>query len=442
MNTHHNSLLEGDVAPHVRRLALPLVWGMLSMTMFSVIDTYFISRLGTRFLAALGFTIPLVMFYMGIIFGLSVGSTSALARVFGEGDFARFRQLATDSLSLTAVISVLSAVIGFLTIDPVFRLMGASDDLMPLIHRYMAIWYCGMPFFGMMLIGNSCARAMGDTLFVSAMMTLLSVINIVLDPFLIFGWGPFPRLELAGAAATLVAAYYATFTVSFFILIFRKKILSPVIFHRGVVQSWKKVLHVAIPSVVSNQIAPFSVAVITWMAAAYGKEAVAALGVAMRIENMATLVFYAVGAGVSIFTGQNFGAGNYGRIAEAGAAGARYSLCWGLLTAIVLWPLANDIPLFFDRDPNVVSFAAQYLHWVPVSFGAAGVLIVATAAMNAMGKPLQATFLILLRAVIVYVPLAFVLQRHYGFMGIIIAMTVANIGVGALSYVWYRRAVP
>lgn len=442
MHTSKHSLLEGDIGPHLRRISLPLVWGMLSMTLFSIVDTYFISRLGTRYLAALGFTIPLVMFYMGIVFGLSVGTTSALSRVYGEGDMEKFRRLATDALLLTVVVTVVSAVIGFLTIDPVFRLMGAKEDLLPMIHRYMAVWYCGMPFMGMMLIGNSCARAIGDTKFVSGIMTLLSLINLILDPILIFGWGPFPRLELTGAAATLVAAYYLTFTVSFYILIFMKKILSPVILHADIAASWKRVMHVAVPSMISNQIAPISAAVVVWMAAAYGGEAVAALGVAARIENMAMLVFYSIGVGVSIFTGQNFGAGNYGRIAAAGDIGAKYALGWGLLMAALLWVFARDIPRLFDGNPQVIAYTAQYLHWVPVSFGAAGVMIIANNVMNAMGKPLQATLLILLRAIILYVPLAFFLQLYMGFMGIIISMTVTNIGVGALSYVWYKKSVP
>jgi putative MATE family efflux protein len=442
MNASPHSLLQGDVAPHLRRLSIPLVWGMLSMTLFSVVDTYFISRLGTKYLAALGFTIPLVMFYMGITFGLSVGTTSVLARVYGEGDMEKFKRLATDALSLCAIIVMTAAILGILTIDPVFRLMGATDDLIPLIHAYMAVWYCGMPFFGMMLIGNSCSRAAGDTKFVSSMMTLLSAINIILDPFLIFGWGPFPQLNLTGAAVTLVVAYYVTFAVSFYILIFRRGFFSPVIVHDGVFASWKRVMHIAVPSVISHQIAPVSAAIVTWMAATYGKEAVAALGVATRIEGMALLIFYAIAAGVSIFTGQNFGAGNYGRIAEAGKMGARYALYWGFLVAAVLWVFAGDIPRIFDGNADVASYTSMYLYWVPASFGALGVMFVTNAAMNAMGKPLQATMLILLRAIILYVPLAFFLQKYMGFFGIIAAMTATNMGVGALSYAWYRKTLP
>src|SRR5262249_39439367 len=157
---------------HIRRLALPLAWGMLAMTSFSVFDAFFISRLGTTYLAALGFTIPVVMFFMGIIFGLSVGTTSALARIYGTGDIEKFRRSATDALSLTVVTVVSSSILGAFAIDPVFRMMGAAPDLMPLIHTYMMVWYCGLPFLGILMVGNSIIRATGDTKFVSKMMTM------------------------------------------------------------------------------------------------------------------------------------------------------------------------------------------------------------------------------------------------------------------------------
>ncbi len=439
MSSSRPSLLDGDVAPHLRRLSIPLVWGLSSLSLFYVVDTFYISRLGTLPLAALGFTIPVVLFNMGIVFGLSVGTTSVLSRAYGQGDIEKFRQLATDSLSLTVALTVAAAIVGLIFMDPIFRMMGASDDIMPLIHRYVSVWYCGFIFFGTMMVGNATFRATGETGFASRMMIMQAVINLVLDPFLIFGWGPLPRLGLTGAAATLVFTYYTTCMTTMYYLIFRKQILSVRVIHAGIFDSWRRILHVAFPSIISNQISPVSAAVITWLASGFGKEAVAALGVATRIENLSTLVFYAIGAGLSIFTGQNFGAGNYGRIQEATAVASRYCIYWGLVVAAGLWIFARDIPELFDGNTMVVDYAALYLHWVPISYGAMGMMIASNAALNAMGRPLPATFLILLRAVVFYVPLAWVLREYFGFMGIIIALTLTNLAVGAISYVWNRR---
>lgn len=439
MTPPKHSLLKGDIGPHLRRLSIPLAFGMTSMTVFSVVDTYFVSRLGTQALAAIGFTLPVVMFFLGISFGLSVATSSVLSRVFGEGDFARVRQMSTDALVLAALIMSVAAVAGWLTIEPMFRMLGAKDELMPLIRGYMNIWYIGLPMFGLMIVGNSCMRALGDTRYASMIMTLMSVISLIFDPLFIFGFGPIPGMGLSGAALTVVTAYILTCAYSIYSLRYKKDALSPVLWHAGSITAFKRFMHIALPSMLSNQIAPISTAIITWMAAGFGKEAVAALGVASRIEGVCILVFYALAAGVSIFSGQNFGAGNFGRVGEACRIGVRYAFIWGAALAVLIWPFANIIPTLFDKNAEVIAYTAQYLHWVPVSFGAMGALVVINAALNATGRPIASTVLVMLRAVVIYVPLAWFLQGKLGFMGIVLALTLTNMLAGVMAIYWQRR---
>lgn len=433
-------LLEGNVAPHIRRLSLPLAWGLLAMTLYNVLDAWFISKLGTDPLAAFGFTLPVVMLFMSVIFGLSIGTTSVISRVFGEAGIEQVRQIATDALTLTAALTVSASLLGFIVIDPLFRLMGAKADLMPMIHRYMTIWYCGMPFLGVMMVGNSCVRATGDTYFPSKMTTLQAILSAIFAPLFIFGPGFFPRLELAGSATGCVAAYYTTCMLSLYILIFRYKILGPLLAHPDMLKSWRRILHVAVPSVVSNLIGPVSMGVITWMASSFGREAVAALGIANRVEGFVTIVSYAMGAGISIFSGQNFGAGNFGRVREAALIGTRWSIVWGLLCAAFLFVFAHDIPRFFGDSGLVAEHATRYFHWVPVSYAGLGTLIVCNAVFNSTGKPLPATMLIFFKAALLYIPLAWLLKGHFGFQGIVMALTVTNMTIGIMAFVWHRKA--
>lgn len=441
MNAQRLTLLEGDVKRHVLRLAIPLAGGMLAVRLFSLVDAWFVSQLGTEQLAALGFTIPVVMLYMGVIFGINVGTSTALSRVYGEGDMVRFKRMATDAIVLSLVAVTAAAVLGFLLIVPVFRLMGAGDDTMPHIWRYMSIWYCSLPFLGLMMIGNACIRATGNTRFPSAVMTGMAVLNIIFDPLLIFGWGGFPRMELTGAAVTQVISCYLTSMISIFVLIFREKILEGPIFHKKILQSWRAIMQVAVPSMISNQTLPISAAIITWLAAGFGDAAVAALGVATRIESVATLAFYSMGAGVSIFVGQNFGAGNFGRIQEATYTGMRYAFIWGVCMALGLWVFAGDIPRLFDDHPDVIAYTTQYLHWVPLSYPLLALMVVCNARQNSTGQPFKATFMILLKAVIIYLPLAWVTQKYMGFFGIMVALMITNALVGLLALAWSRKPV-
>lgn len=436
------NLLEGDISPHLRRLSIPLVWGLLAMTSFGIVDALYISRLGTLSLAAFGFTAPVVMFFMGIIYGLSVGTTSLLARVHGEGDFAKVQRLATDSVVLATLIVGASSIIGYFMIDRVFRLMGAGPEVMPLVHSFMSIWYKGMIFTSYVFICNAAIRADGDTRVPAALLIMTSVLNACIDPFLIYGWGPFPKMGLGGAALTLVISYTITGLTGLYFIIFKKDLICLPLFHKATIHSWGRLLHVGVPSMISNLIGPLSQAAVTWLAAIIGTEAVAALGVATRIEALAVLVFFAMGAGTSIFTGQNFGAGNYGRVREMISLGSRYALIWGAIIMAILWAFANKIPLLFDKHPLVVYDTAQYLRLVPISYGAMGVMVIVNSALNAIGKPFIATMIILLRAFILYVPLAYIGQKYFGFTGILLALMVTNFLVGLASHLWNKIATP
>jgi Na+-driven multidrug efflux pump len=292
-----------------------------------------------------------------------------------------------------------------------------------------------------MMIGNACIRATGNTRFVSRMVTLLAAINIVLDPFLIFGWGPAPALGFPGAAVTHLVANVVTCVATLYVLAFRRHLLRAPVLHTGMTESWKRILQIAVPSVISGQIGPISAAIITSLASNFGTDAVAALGVATRLENIATLVFYATSTGVAIFVGQNFGAGNHGRIREAVVVGSRVAIAWGLFVAAVLWIFADAIPPLFGSTALVAAYTAQYLRWVPLSYGAMGTMVISNAALNGMARPVRATLLILLKAVLIYIPLAYVLQKYFGFCGILAALATTNFAVGLISYLWNRRIV-
>ncbi len=437
---HRRNLLEGDVAPHLRRLALPIMWGLMALGTFSVIDTFFISRLGTGALAALGFTLPAVMFFMGVIFGMSVGVSSVVSRACGEGEWDRVRRLSTDALALTAVIATAAAIVGSLCIDAVFARMGAGPALLPEIGRYMAAWYIGMPFLAVMMISNAIMRATGDTKLPSFIMVSMAALNACLDPCFIFGLGPFPRLGMPGAAVTLATTYVVTCALALYMLAFKRRLVLPTLFHAGSTAAWRRILHVGVPAIASNMISPISAGIITWMAAGIGHETVAALSVAERIEGPALMIFYAMSGGVAIFAGQNFGAGNYGRIQQVVGVASRYALTWGALVAAAFWLLAPLLPHVFTSDARVIADTTLYLCIVPVSYGTMGMMVAANAALNAMGKPLPATVLIFLRTFGLYVPLAFLGRARFGFAGILAALCVTNITIGALSFLWNKRA--
>lgn len=437
----HVTLLEGDVGGHIRRLSAPVIWGLLSLNIFSLVDTWFIGQLGTKYLAAFGFTIPIVMLFMGALFGLSVATTSVLARVYGSGDIQKLRQMSTDALSLAFILISSVALVGSFIIDQIFRSMGAEGEVLDMVDRFMRVWYIGLPFQSISMIGYACMRATGDTKFQSSMMILSTTIMIVLDPFLIYGWAGFPRLELTGAAVAVCTANMICCAITLYRLVIKRGMLSGRIIHPDLIKSWKAILHVGVPSIVANQISPISFAIVTGFAANLGQEGVAALGISNRIENFVAIAFYSLSGGISIFSGQNYGAGNYGRVQEATRIGATYSIAVGLGAALVLFLLGRHIAGLFDSNPQVVAYAAIYMKIVPLSYCALSTMIICNAVFNAVGKPLPAMIIIALKALVIYVPLAYIFQPKFGFLGIVMALFTTNIATGIIAYVWNKKVI-
>ena len=219
-------LTEGSVAGTLIRLALPMMLGIVGMVAFNLVDSFFVGRLGTLELAAMSFTFPVVLVIMSISRGLGVGTTAVLARAIGEGDQHKVRRMTTDALLLSLIVVVAFVVAGLLTIEPLFRVLGAGDEVLPLIKKYMFIWYLGMPFVVIPMVGNSAIRATGDTKTPSAVMFVAILVNLALDPVLIFGLGPFPRLELAGAALATAIARATTLVIALLLLTRREKMLT------------------------------------------------------------------------------------------------------------------------------------------------------------------------------------------------------------------------
>jgi len=179
-------LTQGPVGPLLVRLAVPMMWGLLAIMAFNLVDTIFIAQLGTTPLAAISFTFPVVMVGTNLAIGLGIGTSSVVARAIGEHDHQKIQNLSTSSLILSVCIVSIFVAAGLLTIDPLFKALGAGADTLPLIGKYMRVWYVGMVFLVVPLVGNYIIRATGDMLWPGIIMTCSSILNLILDPILIF----------------------------------------------------------------------------------------------------------------------------------------------------------------------------------------------------------------------------------------------------------------
>ena len=433
-------LTEGPVGPQLVKLTLPMVWGVFAIIAFNLVDTYFVGQLGTAQLAAMSFTFPVVMTLGSLAMGLGIGASSVIARAIGEGDMRRVQRFTTNSLTLALTAVILFVTLGLLTIDPLFQALGAGPDVMPFVRDYMQIWYFGMVFLVVPMVGNSAIRAAGNTLTPSIIMTVAAATNIILDPLLIMGALGFPRLELQGAALATVISRALTLVAALLVLRFKENLLS---MHLPDLEEtlfcWRDILTVGFPAAASSMITPISIGVITSFLAIHGPAAVAGFGVASRLESFSLIAVMALSASMGPFVGQNWGAQQFGRVWLAMRQSFLFCLGWGVAIALVLGLLARSLAALFNQDPAVIAIAAQYLWLVPISYGAAGVIQVANSAFNAMGKPIPSIVMTVARMFVLYIPLAYIGSRVAGPTGIFAAALVANLAIGLGAYWWSQR---
>ena len=200
------SLTSGSIRRHLARMTGPMVAGIFAMSAFNLADTYFVSQLGTKALAAMSFTFPVVMVIGAVAMGVGMGASVVISRTIGEGNQTQVRRLTTDSLLFAVLLVGIFAAVGLFTVNPLFRALGATEEVLPLIRSYMILWYSCVAVLIIPMVGNNCIRATGDTLTPGLIMVALAVVNIILDPILIFGMFGLPPLGIFGAALATVLA--------------------------------------------------------------------------------------------------------------------------------------------------------------------------------------------------------------------------------------------
>ena len=433
-------LLQGPVGKTLISLAMPMAFGIAAIILFTVVDTFYVGRLGAEQLAAMGFTFPISYIVMSVAMGLSVGTSSTIARAIGEGHQLKVQRLTTDGLGLAFVLVTCFSLIGLTNLNTIFSMIGAKGEILELISDYMIPWCLGVGLLVIPMVGNGALRATGDTKTPATIMVIAGIVNIVLDPFLIFGIGPFPRLELQGAALATVVSWGVTFTASLWILGKREGMIRlPIFDPKHTFDSWKQILHIGVPAAGANMMEPLSMAVITRMISEYGKEAVAAFGVGGRLEALSLIGIWALSMAMTPFVGQNFGAGNCDRVRAALRFGVKFSLVWGGVTFTVLYFLSGIIAPIFNDNKAVIASVILFLQIIPISYAMYGISTLVNSTFNALGKPLQASLVIILHLFVFVLPLAYLGSKVYGLKGIFVGIAVGNAAVGIIAYLMVQK---
>lgn len=440
MTTKRADLTQGDISSTLKKLTIPMIFGMLGIVAFNLADTYFVGKLGTTQMAALTFTFPVILVINSLNMGLGIGASAVISKAVGENDHNKVKRLSTDSLSLGVLFAIIAMIIGFLTIDPLFNALGADAESMVYIKEYMSIWYAGVPFIVIPMIGNNAIRALGDTKTPSIVMMVSAGLNIIFDPLLIFGIGIFPELGVQGAAIATVISRSLTFLVSMYILAIREKVISLKVIHfKTLINSWKHILFIGLPTAVARMIIPIGLGVITNLISGFGHASVAGYGIATRIEYFALTLVGALSAIIPVFVGQNFGGRKFDRIRTALKVSEKFAILSGLVIYVILFIIARPFANLFTSQTEVADTIVLYMRIVPLGYAFQGSMLIINGTLNALHKPIKAASLSLTQMLVIYVPMAWILTPLFGIVAIFVSLVFSYVLMGIIAHIVAHR---
>ncbi|MCJ8303075.1 MATE family efflux transporter [Shewanella sp.] len=435
-----HGLLTQPIGRVLLNMSLPNLIGILTILGFSLVDTFFISQLGTESLAAISFTFPVTLIISSIAIGIGASVSTNLGRLIGAGQAAKAKVFLHDSLLLTFMLTALISMLGSLCIGPLFSLLGANDSSLPLIADYMFIWYLGAPLLVLLMVGNQGLRATGDTRSPAKIMMLAALINLILDPLLIFGIGPFPRLEIQGAAIATVISWLVALSLSSYLLIFKRHLVEFADFNMERLKcNWKQLAHIAQPASLMNLLNPLANAVIMAMLARIDHGAVAAFGAGIRIESVLLIAVMALSSSLVPFIAQNLGAGQTERARDALLLSLKFILVFQTLLYLPLLLLAEPIAQLFSGDPQVVEWLSFYILMIPAAYGPLGIVILMATSLNAYHRPMSSLILNVCRLFLILLPLAALGSYLGGVKGLLLALPITNTLMGIACYILAKK---
>ena len=415
------------------RLTIPMLFGIISLMLLGIADMYFIGLLGTEPLAAAGFALPITSIVSSVALGIGMAQSSITSRLVGEGRLNDGAQFVSHAQLFGLGVALVLMFVGQASIQPLFSALGADTQTLPLIHDYMATWYVAAPLLFITLLSTNALRAIGDTRKSALVSAQLALLNLALDPLLIFGWGPVPAYGIRGAAIATVIATGITALTGVLILARQEKLLDLSWPNQSDLRrNWRQLLHIAVPAVGANMMTPLAATAITALIAGFGTAAVAGFGVGTRVEAMALVIVYALSSTLPMFIGQNLGAGKPDRAYQALMGCLKFALLLHLGVYLLLVVAGPWLAAQFSADPAVQDVIRAFLWILPASYGAHGVVILVMVALNVLQRPRTALAITIIRLAILYVPLAYAGAHLGGLQGLFMGAALGNV----LAAVW------
>lgn len=419
--TNENRLGTEPILPLLIKLSIPSIFSMTIQALYNVVDSIYVGRYSVNGLSALSLAFPLEMFLISIAVGTGVGGSSLISRLLGKRKTEKASRVAEHVLLLSVLYGIIVAIIGIFFSRDLISLFTDDQALIQMATDYVRIMFIGSTFLFVPILSSDILRGEGNTVVPMVAMLIGAIINIALDPFLIFGKGPFPELGAAGAAyATVFSRFVSGIYIIYMVLNNDKDIKVDRKEFKFNFKIIKDIYKVGLPAMIMQFLGSFMVAGLNLIVGSYNNDAIAVIGIYFKLQSFIFMPIFGLNQGYMPIVGYNYGFNKPDRMKEA--------IKYGLLTAFVIttfgFLLFQFIPVtlvsLFNDDPKLIKLGVHALKTISLAFPIIGIAIVASTTFQAVGKGFISLIISFLRQIIILLPAAYMLGK-----------------VGGLDYIWY-----
>lgn len=433
-------LTDGNIGKTLLHLSTPIIIINLLRMAYNIGDTFWLGKLSKEALAAIGFGFPLIFLFISLGMGFAVAGSVLVAQFEGSGNEKMVNFSASQTLTFSFIVSLIFGLIGFVAAEDLLILYGASEKVVSLGVSYLQIIFLGISFMFGFAVFIALMRGYGETRTPMYVMLFSIVLNVLLDPFLIFGWSFFPELGIEGAAIATVFSRILAFAIGLGMLLngWRglKISLSKMIPDFSFL---KKLLKIGVPASIGTTGRSVSINVLVAIVGVFSTSVIAGYQVGTRIILILFFTAMSVSRGVSTITGQNLGAENFDRAEKVNYIGAKYLflILTGIGVIIFLFP--KIFISVFTNDKQIVEVGVEFLRYTALSIGFIGVMRAFAGGFRGSGKTLTAAAISIITLGVIRVPVAFTASRFLGPTGIWLAFPISNILGATIAFLWFRK---
>jgi putative MATE family efflux protein len=432
----------GPIGRALGLLAIPMMLEMSMESVFAVVDIAFVSRLGTDAIAAVGITEVLVTVLYAVAVGLGIGVTAMVSRRIGAKQADAAASVTGQAIWIGAALSIVIGVTGVAYAEEMLIMMGASESVVATGTGFTAVLLGGSASIMYLFLLNAAFRGAGDAAVALRSLWLANGLNIILDPCLIFGLGPFPEMGVTGAAVATTIGRGTGVLYQLWYLFDGRGRLEFHFRHLRIVPSLiKRVLIISIGGVGQFLIATSSWIVIMRIVALYGSAAIAAYTIALRMLEFVWLPAWGLGNAAATLVGQNLGADQAIRAERSAWRAAKYNTIFMTVAGVFIVALAPSIVGLFTNEPEVMSYGTSCLRILGIGFPMYAIGMIITQALNGAGDTVTPTIINLICFWLLQIPLSYWLAANAGLgpNGVFIAMVISESLLTVLSVIVFRR---